>query len=910
MLAVLLLQAAALWATHNRAGEICYKHLTGTTYEFTLITYTDPSSPAHASRDSLTMVFDARNPAGTSKRVPRVAEITVVAGEITRNEYVTTWTFPGPDVYTVYMEDPNRVAGVCNMAAGASVNVPFYLETTINIVNPILLGVNNSADLLYPPIDYAEVGVPFEHNPNAFDIDGDSLVFRLAPSYAGYQDTVPQFEFPQDFDNRTIAGCGATITIDQRTGQLTWDAPCRECIYNFGIVVEEWRNGVLLSSKLRDLQVFVLNTNNNPPQITAVEDTCVIAGESLQLVVSATDPDGDGVELSATGGPFAVAESPATFPTTNGIGSVSQLFEWNTTCSHVRDNAYQVVFRASDDFGIGPDDLPLTDLQSLLITVVAPAPQNLTATAIGNRVELAWDSLYACFNTPNFRGFSVWRKLGCDSDFVFDVCQRGLGGTDYVRIGTTETAHSFTDFDVVRGPVYAYRVVAEFAESPEGSPFLFNEVGSRPSDAACTQLRRDLPVMTNASVEVTDAAAGEVFVAWVPPRAEDLDTILNPGPYRYELWRSGGLTFSDPTLLAAFPSPNFAGFEDTTFLDTGRNTLDSAFTYAVDFYATDGLGAEVFVGRATPASTVRLSIAPADNRLNLTWAFNVPWGNFRYEVFREQPTGSANWVFLDSTNVPSYTDDSLANGRTYCYYIRALGSYGSPAFPDSLVNLSQEACAVPEDLEAPCPPVLTVDNLCTQPNGPFSGGNLVNALHWSNPNLSCADDVLGYTVYFAEGAEQTYGVLASPEGENDTTYLHEGLQSLAGCYYVTAIDSVGNESAPSNLVCVDNCPSFELPNTFTPNGDGANDRFTPFKPFRFIDRIQLRIFDRWGGLVYETTDPAINWDGRDQRGKELPEGVYYYTGSVFEQRVEGSVERPEPLEGYIHLIRGNGQSNP
>jgi gliding motility-associated-like protein len=165
-------------------------------------------------------------------------------------------------------------------------------------------------------------------------------------------------------------------------------------------------------------------------------------------------------------------------------------------------------------------------------------------------------------------------------------------------------------------------------------------------------------------------------------------------------------------------------------------------------------------------------------------------------------------------------------------------------------------------------------------------------------------------VYFAEGAEQTYGVLASPEGENDTTYLHEGLQSLAGCYYVTAIDSVGNESAPSNLVCVDNCPSFELPNTFTPNGDGANDRFTPFKPFRFIDRIQLQIFDRWGGLVYETTDPAINWDGRDQRGKELPEGVYYYTGSVFEQRVEGSVERPEPLEGYIHLIRGNGQSNP
>lgn len=913
----LLLWAGSAHATHNRAGEICYKHINESTFEFTLITYTDPSSPAHAARDSLTLVFDADDPANTSVRVPRVLEIEIVPGEISRNEYKVVYTFPGPGrCYTVYMEDPNRVAGVCNMADGASVNVPFYLQTVVCLQNPNFLGYNNSADLLYPPIDFAEVGVPFEHNPNAFDIDGDSLVFRLAPSFQGYSaagaDTVPGFSFPQDFDNATVSGCGSTITIDQQTGQLTWDAPCQECIYNFGIIVEEWRNGVLLSAKLRDLQVFVENTNNNPPEITAVRDTCVIAGETLLVGVSATDPDGDNVELSATGGPFAVAESPATFPTVSGGSTVSQLFEWNTVCSHVRDNVYQVVFRASDDFSIGPMDVPLTDLQSLLITVVAPPPENLTATPIGNRVELRWDSLYTCFNTPNFQGFSVWRKVGCDSGFVFDVCQRGLGGTDYVKISGPEPflAHRYTDFDVVRGPVYSYRVVAEFAESPPNSPAVFNEIGSRPSDAACAELRQDLPVMTHVSVEVTDAASGEVFVAWVPPSANDLDTILNPGPYRFELVRSEGFSLGTTTTLADFTSPSFAGLTDTSFTDAGLNTLESAWTYAINFYATDALGAEVFVGQATPASSVFLGVAPADNRLNLSWNFNVPWTNTRYRVFRETPAGSGVWTFLDSSSVPTYVDDSLSNGLEYCYYIEALGSYGSPVFPDSLINLSQEACGIPEDLEPPCPPVLTVANVCTEGEASFDPQDLVNALQWSNPNLTCADDVLGYNVYFTPSPQAPLEILVSISGANDTTFLHEDLSTLAGCYAVTALDSVDNESAPSELICVDNCPEFILPNTFTPNGDGHNDVFRPFPPLLFIAEIDIKIFDRYGGLVFETNDPAINWDGRNRNGDEVAEGVYYYVCNVIEERVDGEVPRTEPLEGFIHVIRGNGQQGP
>jgi gliding motility-associated-like protein len=900
-LVLLLLQASSLWATHNRAGEICYRHLGGTTFEFTVITYTFPESPA--DRDSLNVVFDSRDPVGTLRRVGRTFQSILVPGVLKRNEYTTTYTFPGPDIYVIYMEDPNRVEGVCNI--DGSVNVPFYLEDTLNMLNPVLFGYNSSPMLLYPPIDYAQVGQVFIHNPNAFDPDGDSLHYSLIPPKQAPGIDVPGYRFPDVFD-----GCGADLSIDARTGELVWDTPCQPCIYNVAILIREFRGGRWIGSKIRDLQIFVEDYDNRPPEITALQDTCIIAGELLEQVVSATDPDLDVVTLSATGGPFAVPSSPAVFFETSGTGSVSQLFRWQTNCSHVRKNFYQVVFRATDDFSIGPLSVPLTDLESWLITVVAPPPTGLTATPIGNRMELRWDSLYACFGVPNFQGFSIWRKLGCDSGFVFESCQRGLEGTAYEQIAFVESAHRYTDFDVTRGPVYAYRVVAEFAESPEGSPALFNEVGSRPSDAACAALRRDLPVMTHASVEVTDPAGGEIFVAWVPPDPDDLDTLANPGPYRYELVRSPGFGIADPEVLAEFITPSFAGYEDTTFLDTNINTQDGPFAYDIRFFASDELGNEVFVGEATAASSIFLSIGFADNALNLSWAFSVPWFNWVYEVYREEPTGSGNFVLLDTTDQTTYTDQNLANGQEFCYYIRALGTYGSEVLPDSLINLSQRACGIPQDTVAPCPPVLTVNNVCTRPGQLFDPNNLSNDLNWSNPNLSCADDVVVYNIFYGP-IGQDLSLLATNAGQNDTTFRHENLQSLAGCYAVTAVDSVGNESALSNVVCVDNCPRYELPNAFTPNGDGNNDLFTPFLPFRFIESIDIQIFNRWGALVYQTNDPAINWDGTHQQsGQPLAEGVYYYTCTVVELRTDGTTAFPQPLEGFIHLIRGNGRSNP
>jgi gliding motility-associated-like protein len=241
------------------------------------------------------------------------------------------------------------------------------------------------------------------------------------------------------------------------------------------------------------------------------------------------------------------------------------------------------------------------------------------------------------------------------------------------------------------------------------------------------------------------------------------------------------------------------------------------------------------------------------------------------------------------------------NGITYCYRIESVGAYSLPEIPAPLFNFSQEVCSAPIDLTPPCAPNLSINNDCEQP---------LNTLTWNNPNNSCADDVMSYNVYFTPTEGGTFTLLATLNSFDDTTLTHVLANgSVAGCYYVTAVDSVqySNESIPSNVVCGDNCPSYFLPNVFSPNGDGRNDEFIPF-PYRFVDSIDLHIYNRWGTEIFTTSDPDINWNGTVQETNEpCSDGVYYFICTVYTIRVTGLV--PIQLNGFVHLYRDNGASS-
>ncbi len=75
---------------------------------------------------------------------------------------------------------------------------------------------------------------------------------------------------------------------------------------------------------------------------------------------------------------------------------------------------------------------------------------------------------------------------------------------------------------------------------------------------------------------------------------------------------------------------------------------------------------------------------------------------------------------------------------------------------------------------------------------------------------------------------------------------------------------------PETVIIDDFSPS----NIFSPNGDGLNDQLSFFKTYKAIGKIV--ILNRWGNIVYESSDLSKSWDGKDQNNNTVDDGVYYY----------------------------------
>jgi len=898
-----LLSPLALLATHNRAGEIHIEQIGPLTIRATIITWTKTSS-VNADRDTLEISWGD----GVFQKVPRSNgpgnKGIPLANDVKYNTYVAVYTYTGPATYVISMTDPNRIGGIINVNPPASDNVPFYIQTTYTFQDSQFGGTNTTPYLLQPPIENACVGKPWKHNPNAFDVDGDSLSYEFLVPMQGPAVNVPNYSFPFEVS----PGLDNLLTLDPVTGDILWQSPKVAGIYNIAFVVISWRKGKVIDITMRDMQIFVASCNNNPPVVEALDKICVVAGQKIEFNVTGTDPDpGDLILLTALGAPLSSPFSKAKFdaPTSWLSPPVTGIFEWTTACEHISNQPYSVVFKATDSLTTPQ----LADLHTTSIKVVGPSPEDLQAVAAMGSIALSWELPYVCEGAANnyFYGFSVWRREG-SNPFQLDTCTPGLAGKGYTElISVTRSElngrYVYLDNNVERGRTYCYRVLAKFARISAGG-YPYNVVESLASEEVCAQLPRDLPIITNVSVEATDPATGRMRVAWSKPVGGDLDTVINHGPYRYQLLRATGFTGGvfEEIPAASFVSNTFWQANDTIFeFDENLNTLDGSYRYIVDFYAQGNQ----LLGSTRDAASVFLTIASTDKTNILSWAEQVPWNNFNYEIYRKNE-GTGLFDFIGSTTARTYQDRGLINGQEYCYYVQSEGTYSVPGLLDQLFNKSQEACGVPIDTVPPCAPVLTVSNLCDAPSVFGPGPPFRNNLSWTNPNVACegSDDAIGYRIWYAPFNDEPLALIEEQLGEFNTMFEHLLPDELAGCYAISALDSVGNESLLSNVVCVDNCPNYELPNAFTPNGDGANDLFTPFPNWRFVERVDMQIFNRWGNLVFQTTDPNINWAGTNEQGQALAEGTYFYVCKVYESRVSGVVLRPGVLSGYIELVRG------
>lgn len=875
-LLVFYLIPLSIFATHNRGGDITYRHISGLTYEFTITTCTDVAGPNPVDRNQLEIDYGDGNK-------DTLARTQIVSQPLSHqiNTYVGTHTYTSPGTYVICMEDPNRNAGILNIypnGPSSSDNVSFSLHTEL-IIDPFsgASGANNSVQFNNCPCPAIGcVNYPYTYNSQAYDPDGDSLSYSLVPPYGANCAPLTQ---PTVFVYPNQVG-GGTFSVDPITGTIMWNSPGMIGEFNYAVKITEWRNGVVVGYVVRDIQVTIEgNCNNTPPTVTAPSDTCVVAGSTIQFNVVGHDVDGNTIDLEGSGTPLVLPNSPATFTAAQGIGSVSQTFTWNTTCDHIQSNPYQMLFTVTDH-----GNPPFLNTVSSMIRVIPPQVTGLTASAFGNSINLNWQPS-SCTNAEGYRVY----RITSPSFTIPDCCS----GTSLTSVGFQLVSEqfgynntSYSDYGLSLGTNYCYVVVAFYD---------YGQLESCPSNAACAQLSKDVPVITHVTVNETNSSTGVDSIRWSKPT--ELDTSQYPGPYFYKIYH--GMSLNNANTFIGQTSPSTLLYStDTSFTHLNINTDSQINYYRIELFYTNS-GNDSLVGTSNTAGSIFLQTTPNDNQIQLDWDEQVPWINTSYVIFRST---SFNGVYsaIDTTTNQTYLDTGLVNGATYCYYVKSIGYYSDPSITNPIENLSQIVCDSPIDKTPPCPPVVSIDGDC-------DAG--INTIIWTNPNNNCADDVTHYNIYYTPIENQEMSLIATINSATDTVFTHSNNGSVAGCYVVTALDSIqyNNESDSSNIVCFDNCPDYWLPNVFTPNNDGTNDFFGPLKPYKYIDHIDITIFNRWGQAVFTSQDPDINWDGINQTsGKMVSDGVYYYICIVYSIRLSGL--EPIELKGFLHKI-GN-QANP
>ncbi|MCX6302077.1 MAG: gliding motility-associated C-terminal domain-containing protein [Bacteroidia bacterium] len=858
-LALLAFNFLVLSATHNRAGEITYVQISDLSYRFTVTTFTYTLSLADREK------LDVNWGDNSISTAPRIVK-TKLPNNYQKNIYVIDHTFPGPGVYKVVMQDPNRNQGVENIPN--SVNVVFSISTIVT-VNPNM-GFNSTPVLLNPPYDKAALGFIFIHNPAAYDPDGDSLSYKL---------TVCTREDGKPIENYTLPPATHYIRVDSISGDLIWKTPADTGKYNVAMEIQEWRNGKKIGVVVRDMQIEVFITNNKPPVNDTLKNWCIEAGDTIDFVFSATDRNNDDISLKATSGVFSLKSCSAHFTGIDSFPGISRSRFWWVPCYEaVRGQPYNVIFKSDDN----NDELMLSDIDNMTIKVLGPSPELINAVPEGKFIRLSWQP----YGTDAISGFNIYRRDGATT-FVPDSCTAGIpSSTGFVKVGYISGSNTvkYTDSDngqgLQFGKEYTYRIVAVYNNGTE----------SKSSNEISSTLVSGVPVITNVSVTKTDPANGTIYVAWKKP--DRLDTIPNAsGPFEYYIYRADGISSNAYSLIDSIPT---ADLNDTVFVDT-LDTQTSGYIYRIELYNRTP-GYNFLIGEPGIASSLFLTVSPGDRKARFVINRNVPWINTRYDFFRLNEA-TMKYDSVGTTNQLTFIDNGLVNGEDYCYYVRSKGDYSDEKMPKNLINLSEIACTTPIDNEPPCPPEIDVTSQCD---------SLYNTITWSISDPVCFEDIAGYKIYYKMTYEADSVLIETINDKNILLYRHYPGDLISGCYTVSAFDLLGNEGQKSEMVCVDSCDFYEIPNVFTPNGDGFNDKLLA-KTSALVERVDFKLFNRNGLLIFSTGEPRLNWNGT-YKNRIVSPGVYFYQCDVFERRISGLEQFH--LKGFIHVITEEGATVP
>lgn len=861
-------------ATHYMGADLSYKCLTNDTVEFTLKIYRDCSGttplssyPINVEAPScgLFTSFDV-NQVGVETEVSplcpsQISQSTCNPGGTLPG--VQQWIYKGRIVLTqncsdflFYWEDCCRNNAITNVNTAGSVGL--RVEVTWNRSIAI---TDDSPAFSALPVPYICQGQLMNYNHGGYDPDGDSLVYTMVtplsdlgtPGYTPFQYTAP---WTANYPLTTTTG---SVIFDPATGQLTL-TPLNQEITCLAIRIDEYRNDTLIGSVIRDIEVVVLPCNNLAPTqalnnfenlqggvITGPNTIEVCPGSTMSFDVYGSDPDGNTITLFSN--IATVLNGGVSTLTTYTIDSAKIHLVW--TPSGADTGNYVITVTMSDDA------CPVFGQSSYSFVINVPQ-----STYAGPDISLCWPDTSADLLVTGGAVFSWTPSVGLNDTSIYNPTAIPIVTTTYYvesdlssNCKNRDTIIVFVLPALILNPVSNHDTVCAgdqiqlFAGISGGGGAGYNvdwSSNGSPFNSTVTNPTTNPTIPTTYYLNVTSGSCiqnDSVFV-FARPIPSSIFTIapVDICPLQH--------------VTANYPGST-TGLLNTWTFGSGNIISGNGFgpyvlywnnagVFPVNLQITDLTG-------CTSNTTLSVIVHPNPNA---DFSSNPSEGCAPLDIaFANTSTGTgANstyvWDFGDgggsSDSIPNYT---YTNSGDFDVTLTASTSWGCK---DTMVKPSF---------------IHVIDHVIPSfTTTAISGQEYdLSVATFSFTNTSQFADT--YLWYFGDG-------LTSTDVNPVHTYLNVGHYTVT----LVASNQFCSELDTFKTIVIVSWNDIVFPTGFSPNNDGDNDYFKELYK-KGVVTLNYKIYNRWGKLVFESSDPNGSWNGK-LNGEDCEIGAYIWEASA------------------------------
>ena len=289
-----------------------------------------------------------------------------------------------------------------------------------------------------------------------------------------------------------------------------------------------------------------------------------------------------------------------------------------------------------------------------------------------------------------------------------------------------------------------------------------------------------------------------------------------------------------------------------------------------------------------------------------------------------------SWQWYDGAPIANQTSPSISLTEDGTYYVEVTTPEGCTAqsIPFEITFLTPTGVTIVASDETPCAGdivELTIsgdyeslswnngsvnDQINVTTSGTYSvvatgiegctDSDIINITFTQIPNVNAGQDVLGDCEDGIQLNGTASGIYSwSPaDGLSNPNILNPIATPVTSTVY-TLTSNVNGCIATDEVIVVANCGFIIIPNVFTPNGDSDNEEFVIFN--FGIPEYEIKIYNRWGDLMFESTNSNKHWDGQ-QNSIPAAEGTYYYT-LIANDANGNSLIQESQKSGTLQLLR-------